>query len=166
MHAYVYIYFFRFLGLFKHSQELNRNYLSKILPSSRHSLAFGRFNAFSSLGFILGPLVGGHMTDMKYGYHAIATTTAGIFFLSSCKCTNLHSWLGCSTLQALQGASWSIKLSARLPFFKDSLSSIPVNQTQDFSLCLAHLCQCWAYAVSVIFHLISVLLVSLLGILW
>lgn len=69
--------------MFKHSQELGRNYLSELLPKTKHSLAFGRYNAYSSLGFILGPLVGGHIADSEAGYNTIAMVTAAIFFVSS-----------------------------------------------------------------------------------
>ena len=68
------------VGLFKHSQELTRGYLSHCTPSNLHSSIFGRFNAASSIGFILGPIVGGHLSQTA-SFSVAAFCTAGTFGL-------------------------------------------------------------------------------------
>ncbi|XP_076059842.1 major facilitator superfamily domain-containing protein 9-like isoform X3 [Oratosquilla oratoria] len=45
-------------GIFKHSQTIARALLADITPEKEHSLMFGRFNAASSMGFIIGPMLG------------------------------------------------------------------------------------------------------------
>lgn len=69
------------VGLFKHSQELSRGYLSQAAPGGAHSLVFGRFNAASSIGFIAGPIVGGHLAETRGGFSLVALCTASVFGL-------------------------------------------------------------------------------------
>ena len=69
------------VGLFKHSQELTRGYLSNCSPSSSHSTVFGRFNAASSVGFIVGPIVGGHVAATAGGFSLVAYCSAATFCL-------------------------------------------------------------------------------------
>lgn len=42
----------------------------------------GHFNAASSIGFILGPVVGGHVAEMKDGFYLVAFLSGGIFFVN------------------------------------------------------------------------------------
>lgn len=69
-------------GLFKHSQELTKAYLADLTPTHEHSKVFGRFNSVSSIGFVFGPVVGGHISDMTNGFYFIAIITSGIFLLN------------------------------------------------------------------------------------
>jgi MFS family permease len=70
-------------GLFKHSQELSKSFLADVCPQSQHSRVFGRFNSISNIGFIVGPVVGGYVTDnVSSGFHCVALITATIFLLN------------------------------------------------------------------------------------
>ena len=69
------------VGLFKHSQELARGYLSHCFPSTSHSTVFGRFNAVSSVGFIVGPIVGGHIAATTGGFSSVAYCSGATFCL-------------------------------------------------------------------------------------
>lgn len=71
------------LGLFKHSQELSRAYLADLTPPDDHSHVFGQFNSISSLGFILGPIIGGHLADFDGGFFLLSLITAFIFFINA-----------------------------------------------------------------------------------
>ncbi len=69
------------IGMFKYSQELSRGYQSDNVPKSQHSLVFGRFNAASQIGFIIGPIIGGHIADLPGGFYLCALATTSIFIL-------------------------------------------------------------------------------------
>jgi MFS family permease len=68
-------------GLFKHSQELSRAFLADITPRSQHPRVYGHFNSISNIGFILGPIIGGHIVDGLGGFHAVAFATAASFLV-------------------------------------------------------------------------------------
>ncbi|XP_039674895.1 major facilitator superfamily domain-containing protein 9 isoform X2 [Perca fluviatilis] len=51
------------VGLFKHSLSICRALLSDLVSESERPLVMGHFNAASSVGFILGPVVGGYLTE-------------------------------------------------------------------------------------------------------
>lgn len=70
------------IGLFKHSQELSRAYLSDITPRSQHPRVYGRFNSVSNIGFILGPIIGGHIVDGLGGFSAAALATTASFLVN------------------------------------------------------------------------------------
>lgn len=46
-------------GVFKHSQTMCRAVLVDITQAQDRSQVFGTFNATSSMGFIVGPMLGG-----------------------------------------------------------------------------------------------------------
>jgi MFS-type transporter involved in bile tolerance (Atg22 family) len=69
-------------GLFKHSQELSRAYLGDITPRSQHSRVYGHFNSMSNIGFIIGPIIGGHIVDGLGGFNAVALATAASFLVN------------------------------------------------------------------------------------
>ena len=71
------------LGLFKHSQGIARSYLADVYPKDQQSTVFGRFNSASSIGFIVGPAIGGHLADLKGGFYVAATLTTAIFMFTS-----------------------------------------------------------------------------------
>ncbi|CAG0923791.1 unnamed protein product [Notodromas monacha] len=69
-------------GLFKHSQTLLRAILSESVSRSEKAAIFGRFNAFSNFGFILGSALGGHMASGPRGFYRISLTAAIVFLLN------------------------------------------------------------------------------------
>ena len=68
--------------MFKHSQELTKAYIADITPKARHPDLFGKFNSISSVGFVFGPLVGGHLGDQPGGFLVVAWLSAAIFVVN------------------------------------------------------------------------------------
>lgn len=97
------------VGLFKHSLSICRALLSDIVSESERPLVMGHFNAASSVGFILGPVVGGYLTEHDGGFYTSAFTCAAIFVLNAglvwilpwnetitnCNGTNMNSSKAC-----------------------------------------------------------------------
>ncbi|XP_035686485.1 major facilitator superfamily domain-containing protein 9-like [Branchiostoma floridae] len=71
-------------GIFKHSQTLSKAYLADIVPKAKHSEVFGRFTAFSSMGFIVGPVVGGHLMVTDGGFLLVCLAGSAVFFINLC----------------------------------------------------------------------------------
>lgn len=69
-------------GIFKHSQSVSKTYLADVSPSVDHAKVFGNFNAFSNLGFVIGPLIGGHLAMLPNGFSKVASLTSIIFLMN------------------------------------------------------------------------------------
>lgn len=76
-------FFCLFLGLFKHSLSICRALLSDLVSESERPLVMGHFNAASSVGFILGPVVGGYLTEHEGGFYTSSFTCAAIFLINA-----------------------------------------------------------------------------------
>lgn len=70
-------------GLFKHSLSICRALLSDLVSESERPLVMGHFNAASSVGFILGPVVGGYLTEHEGGFYTSSFTCAAIFLINA-----------------------------------------------------------------------------------
>ncbi|KAL0963496.1 hypothetical protein UPYG_G00307190 [Umbra pygmaea] len=71
------------VGLFKHSLSICRALLSDLVSEEERPLVMGHFNAASSVGFILGPVVGGYLTEHEGGFYTSSFTCAAIFLLNA-----------------------------------------------------------------------------------
>ncbi|XP_017265663.1 major facilitator superfamily domain-containing protein 9 [Kryptolebias marmoratus] len=71
------------VGLFKHSLSICRALLSDLVSESERPLVMGHFNAASSVGFILGPVVGGYLTEHEGGFYTSSFTCAAIFLVNT-----------------------------------------------------------------------------------
>ncbi|XP_013401517.1 major facilitator superfamily domain-containing protein 9 isoform X2 [Lingula anatina] len=71
------------IGIFKHSRTITKAYITDIVPKDHQSATFGRFNAVCSIGFILGPPVGGHIAELPGGFQLAAMLAGGIFLLNA-----------------------------------------------------------------------------------
>ncbi|XP_050390562.1 major facilitator superfamily domain-containing protein 9 [Patella vulgata] len=71
------------LGIFKHSQGISKSYLADFIPAHDRNTVLGHFNAASSIGFILGPMVGGHIAELPGGFNMVGLLSAFIFILNS-----------------------------------------------------------------------------------
>ncbi|XP_060785635.1 major facilitator superfamily domain-containing protein 9 isoform X5 [Neoarius graeffei] len=69
--------------LFKHSLSICRALLSDIVSETDRPLVMGHFNAASSVGFILGPVVGGYLTEHEGGFYMSSFVCAAIFLLNT-----------------------------------------------------------------------------------
>lgn len=70
-------------GLFKHSLSICRALLSDLVSEAERPLVMGHFNAASSVGFILGPVVGGYLTEHEGGFYTSSFTCAAIFLINA-----------------------------------------------------------------------------------
>ncbi|XP_004551359.2 major facilitator superfamily domain-containing protein 9 isoform X3 [Maylandia zebra] len=57
--------------------------LSDLVSASERPLVMGHFNAASSVGFILGPVVGGYLTEREGGFYTSSFTCAAIFIINA-----------------------------------------------------------------------------------
>ncbi|XP_037646423.1 major facilitator superfamily domain-containing protein 9 [Sebastes umbrosus] len=71
------------VGLFKHSLSICRALLSDLVTEAERPLVMGHFNAASSVGFILGPVVGGYLTEHEGGFYTSSFTCAVIFLTNA-----------------------------------------------------------------------------------
>lgn len=76
--------------MFKHTQELSRSFLAVSVKTQDRSALLGRFNAISNIGFILGPVVGGHLIEFPTGFYLIAALTSSIFVVNLGKIKLIH----------------------------------------------------------------------------
>ena len=75
------IFMFIFIGIFKHTQSLAKTYLAQSTSENEHSVVFGQFNSVTSIGFILGPIVGGHVAERDDGFYIVSAITAVSFIV-------------------------------------------------------------------------------------
>ncbi|KAK3706877.1 hypothetical protein QZH41_018439 [Actinostola sp. cb2023] len=59
------------VGIFKQTQGLCKVSLADITPAIERPKVFGYFNSISSLGFVVGPLIGGHIGMTEYGFFKV-----------------------------------------------------------------------------------------------
>uniref|UniRef100_UPI0037E98BC9 major facilitator superfamily domain-containing protein 9 n=1 Tax=Semicossyphus pulcher TaxID=241346 RepID=UPI0037E98BC9 len=71
------------VGLFKHSLSICRALLTDLVSDSERPLVMGHFNAASSVGFILGPVVGGYLNEHEGGFYTSSFTCAAIFLINA-----------------------------------------------------------------------------------
>ncbi|XP_033740847.1 major facilitator superfamily domain-containing protein 9-like [Pecten maximus] len=70
------------LGFFKHSQSICKSLLADMFPTDKQSAVHGHFNSVSSIGFILGPVVSGHIVEMAGGFYSVTLLCGAIFMLN------------------------------------------------------------------------------------
>ncbi|KAG1714118.1 Major facilitator superfamily domain-containing protein 9 [Nymphon striatum] len=70
------------IGIFKHTQTIGRAYLADITPENSEGKIFGQFMATSNMGFIVGPVIGGHLGNLPNGFFYVCTFTTFIFLTS------------------------------------------------------------------------------------
>ncbi|KAH9525050.1 Major facilitator super domain-containing protein 9 [Bulinus truncatus] len=69
-----------FLGCFKHSQTISKAFLADFVSKESLPAKLGYFNSYSSIGFIIGPVIGGHLADSTGGFMLVGFV-AGLIFL-------------------------------------------------------------------------------------
>lgn len=78
------------IGIFKHTLSISRALLSDLVTEKERPLVIGQFNAASSVGFILGPMVGGYLTELDGGFYLTAFICFSVFILNAGKLTFHH----------------------------------------------------------------------------
>ncbi|XP_045627815.1 major facilitator superfamily domain-containing protein 9 isoform X1 [Ursus americanus] len=71
------------VGIFKHTLSISRALLSDLVAEKERPLVIGQFNAASSVGFILGPMVGGYLTELDGGFYLTAFICFSVFILNA-----------------------------------------------------------------------------------
>lgn len=61
---------------------MSQNYLGSVVPQEKHAQVLGRFHAVSNMGFIVGPVIGGHLSDLPGGFQLVALSTTALFLTS------------------------------------------------------------------------------------
>ncbi|CAL1544949.1 unnamed protein product [Lymnaea stagnalis] len=70
-------------GCFKHSQTISKALIADIVANDRLSAVLGNFNSFSSIGFVIGPIVGGHLAESSGGFMLVALVASSSFILNT-----------------------------------------------------------------------------------
>ena len=71
-----------FLGIFKHTHDIAKAFLSDVTAAHEQSKVFGWYNSISLLGFVLGPTISGHLAELPGGAHTVCVITPGIFIIN------------------------------------------------------------------------------------
>ncbi|XP_075419449.1 major facilitator superfamily domain-containing protein 9 isoform X2 [Tenrec ecaudatus] len=71
------------VGLFKHTLSISRALLSDLVVEKERPLVIGRFNTASGVGFILGPAVGGYLTELDGGFYVASLICFSVFLLNA-----------------------------------------------------------------------------------
>ncbi|KAM8977812.1 major facilitator superfamily domain-containing protein 9 [Pelodytes ibericus] len=71
------------VGIFKHSLSISKAFLSDLVPEKERPVVMGRFNAACSMGFILGPVVGGSLTELPGGFYITSFLCSAIFIINA-----------------------------------------------------------------------------------
>uniref|UniRef100_A0A8C0XHA2 Major facilitator superfamily (MFS) profile domain-containing protein n=3 Tax=Castor canadensis TaxID=51338 RepID=A0A8C0XHA2_CASCN len=71
------------VGIFKHTLSISRALLSDLVTEKERPLVLGQFNTASSIGFILGPMVGGYLTELEGGFYLTALICFSVFLLNA-----------------------------------------------------------------------------------
>lgn len=75
--------FFSLAGVFKHTLSISRALLSDLVTEKERPLVLGQFNTASGIGFILGPMVGGYLTEVDGGFYVTALICCSVFLLNA-----------------------------------------------------------------------------------
>lgn len=72
------------VGIFKQTQGLCKVSLADITPTIERPKVFGYFNSLASAGFIVGPLIGGHIGMRESGFTVVMTLQCiGFLFMAA-----------------------------------------------------------------------------------
>lgn len=72
------------IGFVKHTQLLCKNYIQESTDDEKeHFRIFGNLNGFTSLGYIIGPVIAGYVIDMEDGYAFMCYVTGALFALNA-----------------------------------------------------------------------------------
>ncbi|XP_033122409.1 major facilitator superfamily domain-containing protein 9-like isoform X1 [Anneissia japonica] len=70
------------LGIVKQTQSLAKSYLADITPKNQRAAIFGRYNAISTAGFIVGPVIGGYIAEDSADFNKVCSLTFITFMVN------------------------------------------------------------------------------------
>ena len=76
-------------GIFKHTLSISRALLADLVTEEERPVVLGQFNTASSMGFILGPVVGGYLAELDGGFYLTAFVCSSVFVLNAGKLTSI-----------------------------------------------------------------------------
>lgn len=65
-------------------------YLAENSPREKHAEVFGRFGSVSNMGFIVGPIFGGHIAEKQDGFYTVSMLAAFTMVLNVGQCILSH----------------------------------------------------------------------------
>lgn len=66
----------------KHTQSICKAFIADIVPGSDRADAYGKSNSFGSLGFVVGPVIGGHVYELQNGFFYVCVLTFFLFIIN------------------------------------------------------------------------------------
>nr|XP_034971202.1 major facilitator superfamily domain-containing protein 9 isoform X2 [Zootoca vivipara] len=109
-----------FVGIFKHTHSVSKVLISDLVSEKDRLRVIGHFNAAASIGFILGPVVGGCLTELEGGFYITAFICASIFMLNA----GLF-WILLWIEKKKHGSDWSIINPAKGTSLTAAMLSLP-----------------------------------------
>lgn len=70
-------------GCLKHTQLLCKTLVNDQVPAQQQITVYGRMNGFSSLSFVVGPIIGGHLMEKNEGFYGLTCYTSIIFLINA-----------------------------------------------------------------------------------
>ncbi|XP_069685452.1 major facilitator superfamily domain-containing protein 9-like isoform X2 [Periplaneta americana] len=71
-----------FQGISEHTQVLCGSLLAGVVPSDKQSEVQGHFASFGGLGFIIGPIIGGHLIEYDNGFQHVCSIIAFVSIIN------------------------------------------------------------------------------------
>ncbi|XP_066476465.1 major facilitator superfamily domain-containing protein 9 [Tiliqua scincoides] len=140
------------VGIFKHTHSVSKVLISDLVSERERLLVIGRFNAASSVGFIMGPVVGGYLTELEGGFYRTAFICASIFILNAGLC-----WMMLLCEENTCGKDWITGKKARHNLSVETTQSLQIKSMHDEAIWYsAAPGSSWTQAVSVLKRLGSI----------
>ncbi|KRT81506.1 membrane transporter, partial [Oryctes borbonicus] len=67
------------LGFIKHTQTICKALIADLLPMEKQAAAYGQSSGYGMLGFVIGPVLGGHISEMNNGFFYVCCFTSMLF---------------------------------------------------------------------------------------
>ncbi|GJQ81631.1 hypothetical protein Trydic_g8510 [Trypoxylus dichotomus] len=67
------------LGFIKHTQTICKALIADLLPVDKQAAAYGQSSGYGMLGFVIGPVLGGHISEMNNGFFYVCCLTSLLF---------------------------------------------------------------------------------------
>ncbi|XP_077199690.1 major facilitator superfamily domain-containing protein 9 isoform X3 [Paroedura picta] len=141
------------VGIFKHTHSVSKVLISDLVSERERLLVLGHFNAASNFGFILGPMVGGYLTELEDGFHLTAFICASIFILNAGLC-----WMLLSYEENVPGNKGVSSQEARSSPSAEAKQSLPIRSSISHEAVKCHIVSrsSWTAVVSVLKNLGSI----------
>lgn len=75
-----------FVGFIKHTQTICKALIADSLPIEQQAAAYGQSSGYGMLGFVIGPILGGHISEMNNGFFYVCCFTSFLFVINMSEC--------------------------------------------------------------------------------